>query len=340
MGALCWCCRWRGAGERIDQRAKEKLRGHHRGCGIAGKAEGERGGVRGEPGGLAGLDGDLLENGREAFCRKSGSDDVIVADGSATDGDDDIARRGQALADVFCVSRERPRSTGIAPQRRMMASRAGWIELTTSPRRQLVSRGHEFIAVGEHADARGFRDDDLCHIAGCRERDRTFAHHPAGGDQRGAACEVEACAADVFGAGLFEGDGDVVAFALRVFPGSGCGPRLRDVGAGEDVDGFAGGEASGERDASAGSGGDFQRCTEPGVGMKDGVPVHGGDVCRGLGDLRHNGFCWGLRPSAAARETVSRPSAAERHGSRSGRAPVRRWPGGSSVFLFVVLRAE
>ena len=83
----------------------------------------------------------------------------------------------------------------------------------------------------------------------------------------------------------------MVAFALRVFLDQDVVRAFRDVGAGEDADGFAGGEASGERDASAGFGGDFQRCTELHVGMKDGVPVHGGDVCRGLGDLRHNGFC-------------------------------------------------
>ena len=94
---------WHRTGEGGYQGAQEELRGDHGGRRIARQAEGQDAVLCREPGRLAGLHGDLLEDGREALGCEGAADDIVVADGCAADGDDDIARNGETLAHVSFV---------------------------------------------------------------------------------------------------------------------------------------------------------------------------------------------------------------------------------------------
>ncbi|MFT3723813.1 MAG: hypothetical protein QM773_09525 [Hyphomonadaceae bacterium] len=280
----------RRARQRIDQRAEEELGRDHRGCRIAGEAEGERGGAGGKPGGLAWLHGNLLEDRREAFRRESGADDVIVADRGAADGDDNVARRGETLADIFFsiarqaeIHRDRAPAADDGEQGRLD-------RVDDLPRRNFGSRRHEFIAIGEYADAGRFRDDDLRDIAGGRQRDRAFAHDVAGRHEYLASREVQGCGANVLRTLLCVHHLDRVILADAVFLDEHVIGALRYDRAGEDANGLMISDLAGPGDAGAGFADHPQLRIHRHVGETDGVAIHRGHVGRRLVHLRDHGL--------------------------------------------------
>ena len=103
---------------------------------------------------MPGLIATFSNTGVEAFGGKGGAHDIVIADRGAADRDEDVAGRAMRRRTSASSSRATPRSRAIAPQRRISAIRAGCDRVDHLAGREVRAGFGEFIAIGQHADAR------------------------------------------------------------------------------------------------------------------------------------------------------------------------------------------